>query len=154
MHPHEQLIQRFYSAFQQGDYRTMQECYHEQATFNDPVFQNLSSAEVKAMWQMLVTASTDLKMDFSLVKANDHEGSCHWDARYTFSRTGRAVLNRIDASFEFKDGKIFRHTDSFDLWKWSRQALGATGWLLGWSPLVSNKVRATARKSLDKFMAK
>lgn len=153
MQANEQLIARFYSAFQKGDFVTMQQCYHDEATFSDPVFQNLSSAEVKAMWQMLLTASKDLKVEFSRVKATDQHGSCHWDATYTFSRTGRPVLNRIDAAFEFKDGKILRHQDRFDLWKWSRQALGATGWWLGWSPLVSNKVRATARKSLDKFMA-
>lgn len=152
MHAHEQLIRTFYSAFQKGDFATMQQCYHDEATFSDPVFQNLSSKEVRAMWQMLISASKDLRVEFSDVKAADGRGSAHWDAYYTFSKTGNKVINRIDATFEFKDGKILKHTDVFDFWKWSRQALGFSGVVLGWSPLVRNKVRATARKSLDHFL--
>ncbi len=152
MHPNEQLIQTFYSAFQKGDFATMQQCYHNEATFSDPVFQNLSSKEARAMWQMLISASKDLRVEFDRVKATDRRGTAHWDAYYTFSKTGNKVVNRIDASFEFKDGKILKHTDVFDFWKWSRQALGTTGLLLGWSPLVKNKVRGMATKNLRKFM--
>lgn len=152
MHPNEQLIHTFYSAFQKGDFATMQQCYHNEATFSDPVFQNLSSKEARAMWQMLISASKDLRVEFDQVKATDRRGTAHWDAYYTFSKTGNKVVNRIDASFEFKDGKILKHTDVFDFWKWSRQALGTTGLLLGWSPLVKNKVRRMATKNLRKFM--
>jgi ketosteroid isomerase-like protein len=150
----EEIINRFYSAFQKGDYVTMQQCYHDEAVFNDPVFPSLTSKEVKAMWQMLLTASKDLRVTFDNIKVNGNEGSCHWDAYYTFSRTGRQVHNSIDASFELKDGKILHHTDVFDIWRWSRQALGTTGLLLGWSPIVRNKVQGMARKSLDQFMQK
>ncbi len=30
-------------------------------------------------------------------------------------------------TFEFRDGKIYQHTDRFGFWRWSRQALGAAG---------------------------
>lgn len=145
MNPNEALIRKFYSAFQQKDFLTMQSCYHDEATFSDPVFQNLSSKEVKAMWQMLLTSSKDLKVTFDSVRPN----SCHWEAWYTFSRTGRVVHNIIDASFEFKDGLIYRHKDHFNISRWGRQALG----FIGIFPFVHTKVRATARKSLEKFMA-
>ena len=62
--------------------------------------------------------------------------------------------NIIDAEFEFKDGKIFRHDDQFDFWRWSRQALGPAGLLLGWTPILRNKVQKTARKGLEDFIAK
>ena len=81
-------------------------------------------------------------------------GRAHWDARYTFSATGRKVLNRIDASFEFRDGLIVRHVDRFPFWTWARQALGAPGLLLGWSGFLRAKVRATAAKNLAAFKAK
>ncbi len=151
---HEEIIRVFYSAFQKSDFGTMQQCYHDEAVFSDPVFPNLTSTEVKAMWQMLLTASKDLRITFDQVKAQGNQGSCHWDAYYTFSRTGRTVHNSIDASFEFKDAKIIRHHDVFSMWRWSRQALGTTGLLLGWSPLVRKKVQAMARKGLDQFMGK
>jgi ketosteroid isomerase-like protein len=111
----EELITKFYTAFQNKDWKTMQSCYHDEVVFSDPVFQNLKGNEAKAMWHMLVSAGKDLKLDFSNAKANDKSGSCHWEAFYSFSRTGRKVHNIIDATFEFKDGKIIRHSDVFDL---------------------------------------
>jgi ketosteroid isomerase-like protein len=152
MAPNQQLIERFYKAFQDGDYRVMQDCYHPEGSFNDPVFQNLSSAEVKAMWQMLVTSAVDLKVSYKEAMADDVNGSVRWEARYTFSRTGRKVLNVISARMEFREGKIFRHDDSFDFWKWSSQALGTKGVVLGWTPFLKNAVRANARTALVKFM--
>ena len=150
--PHEDLIVRFYSAFQRGDYRTMQACYHHEATFHDPVFMSLNAEQTKAMWQMLLTAARDLTITFSNVEANGNMGSAHWEAWYTFSRSGRNVHNVIETTMHFLDGKIWHHQDEFDLWRWSRQALGTSGVLLGWTPWVQNKVRTTARRGLERFM--
>jgi hypothetical protein len=152
MNSHTELINRFYSAFQQKDFKTMQGCYHLQATFSDPVFRNLNAAEVKAMWEMLITSGSDLKLEFSRVNVAGEKGSCHWEAWYTFSASGNKVHNVIDAAFEFKDGLILRHSDHFDFWRWSRMALGAPGVLLGWTPLLKRKIRKTARARLSKFM--
>jgi hypothetical protein len=146
------LIQRFYSAFQKRDFKTMQSCYHEGAVFSDPVFQNLNSTEVRGMWQMLLTSAKDLKVEFSNINSTGDKGSCHWEAWYTFTTTGRKVHNVIDAEFVFKDGLIYRHTDRFDFWRWSRMALGMPGILLGWSPMIKNKVSNTAKSRLEKFL--
>ena len=154
MNAHEKLIHDFYTTFQQLDFTTMQSLYHDEACFHDPVFLDLTSAEVRAMWQMLLTSAKDLKVSFSEVKVNAQAGSCRWEAWYTFSKTGRPVHNIIHASFQFKEGKIYRHKDSFDLWRWARQALGISGVLLGWSSLVQNKIRETARHNLKKHMNK
>jgi ketosteroid isomerase-like protein len=152
MHPNEKLIHDFYTAFQQRQYLPMQQAYHPEAKFHDPVFQDLSAAEVRAMWQMLLTSAKDLTVTFSAVQADDHRGACQWEAWYTFSRTGRKVHNIIHAQFLFRDGKIIQHHDTFDLWRWSRQALGFSGILLGWSPMVKNKIRSMAQGGLKKFM--
>ena len=146
------IITRFYSAFQKRDFKTMQLCYHDEAVFNDPVFQNLTAREVRGMWQMLLSSSTDLKIEFSNTRTASEEGACHWEAWYTFTTTGHKVHNIIDAKFIFKDGLIYRHNDHFNFWRWSRMALGLPGLLLGWSPIISNKVRKTARERLDKFL--
>lgn len=130
----------------------MQRLYHSQAYFSDPVFTSLNSTEVKAMWQMLISAGKDLRIEFHNIKADEKRGSCHWEAWYTFSRTGRKVHNVIEASFEFRDGLILSHKDKFDFWRWSRQALGVAGVLLGWTPFLRNKIQATAASGLQKFM--
>ncbi len=102
---------------------------------------------------MLCERGTDLELTHSAVETDGDTGAAHWDADYTFSGTGRRVHNEIDARFRFAGGLIAEHDDSFDLWAWSRQALGPTGLLLGWSPIVRNKIRSQARSNLDAFMA-
>jgi ketosteroid isomerase-like protein len=152
MHPNHQLITRFYTAFQQGDHKTMGACYHPQATFRDTVFDLKTVDEIRAMWEMLCRQSKDFSLSFNAVKADDVAGSAHWEAHYTFSKTGRHVHNIIDADFNFRDGLIVSHRDHFGFWRWSRQALGLPGLLLGFTPLLQRRVQATARQSLDTFM--
>ncbi len=147
------VIERFYSAFQRKDWSTMQACYHSDIHFSDPVFTDLNGGHAKAMWHMLSVAGKDLQLTYKNIRTEGNTGSCDWDAHYTFSKTGRKVHNIIHASFEFKDGKIIRHTDSFDLWRWAGMALGTPGKLLGWSSLIRSKVRTTAMRNLNKFLA-
>ena len=153
MHPNAQLIDRFYTAFAARDGAAMTACYHPDASFSDPVFPDLHGAQVGGMWRMLTSRAKDLKIEHSAVEADDSQGKAHWEAWYTFSGTGRFVHNVIDARFTFKDGLILSHTDDFDLYRWSRQALGATGWLLGWTPMVRDKVRGQAAAGLTKYLA-
>lgn len=149
---HRELIVKFYTAFQQRNWKSMTECYHPDITFYDPAFRNLTGDEARAMWHMLCLNAKDFELSFSDVKVNGNNGSCLWLASYSFSKTGRRVNNRIQAVFTFKDGLIFDHHDEFDLWRWSRMALGVPGILLGWTPFLKNKIHQNARKSLEKFM--
>jgi ketosteroid isomerase-like protein len=154
VHANEEVINKFYEAFAKRDHEGMASCYHDEIRFSDPVFPNLEGPAAGAMWRMLCERGADLVIEHSKVSASDTEGSAHWDARYTFSATGRKVLNRIDASFRFKDGKIIQHDDVFDLWAWSRMALGLPGMLLGWTPIIRNKVQGQAGGQLKRFMEK
>lgn len=106
------------------------------------------------MWAMLIARGKDLRLAVTDVTADDARGSATWEAWYTFSASGRPVHNVIRAAFEFRDGRIVRHVDRFDFWRWARQALGPTGLLLGWTPFLRAKVRATAAGSLAAWMAR
>jgi ketosteroid isomerase-like protein len=154
MHPHAQLVENFYAAFAKRDAEAMVACYHPDIQFSDPVFQDLRGAHAGNMWRMLCERATTLVVEHSGVSADDTTGKAHWEARYDFTATGRKVHNVIDARFEFRDGKIVRHTDTFDLWKWAGMALGAKGKLLGWAPPVQNAIRKQAMKGLDLFESK
>jgi ketosteroid isomerase-like protein len=154
MNGNEALIQRFYTAFQQRDYATMQQCYSADAIFNDPVFGILQGPDVAAMWEMLCKNAKDFSLRFSDIQLLDEEYAvCRWTAVYTFSKTGRRVTNHIKAHLRIQEGFITEHTDQFDFWKWSRQALGISGLLLGWTGYLQNKVKANAHKNLRKFTA-
>jgi ketosteroid isomerase-like protein len=147
-----ELINTFYSAFQKKDHQTMAQCYHPEAYFRDEAFE-LTGQEIGSMWHMLCTRGKDMTMEFSVTE-KDGKISAHWEPKYSFSQTGRPVHNIVDAEFEFRDGKIIKHIDRFNFWSWSRQALGAPGMLLGWTPLLRNKVSKMAMENLKKFMQK
>jgi len=154
MHAHEKLIRDFYAAFAARDADAMARCYHQEITFSDPAFPLLRGAEASGMWRMLVSRGKDLQLTLLEAAADQEGGRATWEARYTFSQTGRSVVNRIDAVFAFRDGLIIRHIDRFPFWKWSRQALGPMGLLLGWSMPLKAMVRKKAAASLASYMAK
>ncbi|MEO7547380.1 MAG: nuclear transport factor 2 family protein [Ramlibacter sp.] len=159
MHPNQQTIENFYTAFARLDAAAMEACYAPDAAFDDEVFSLRGQREVGGMWRMLCEATkargADVwRLEYRDAKADIATGSAHWDAYYRFSATGRMVHNSIDAAFSFNpQGQIAQHRDRFDFWLWSRQALGLPGLLLGWTPVIRNKVRATAAGNLQKFLA-
>lgn len=152
VHPNEALITKFYTAFQQRDGAGMGACYHRDVTFSDPVFVNLKGDQARAMWVMLNGRATDIQITFRDVQASDTAGSAHWEAHYTFSSSGRRVHNIVEARFKIRDGLIVDHRDDFNFYRWSSQALGLTGTLLGWTPYLQHKVQAQSRALLDRFM--
>ncbi len=149
------IINRFYTAFANADWQTMAECYHEDAVFSDPVFPLIKGKEIAAMWQMLIERSKgNIDVAFSNVLEDELTGRADWVAEYFFSASERRVINRIHAEFEFCDGKIIRHTDSFNLHKWASQALGIKGKLFGGFVFFRKKLQKTARQGLDGFIAR
>lgn len=154
MNPNQQIIEEFYAGFASGHAETMVSCYHSDIVFHDPAFGTLRGKDVSDMWHMLIERSKgNLEIEFSNVQANEISGSAQWVATYLFSKTNRKVVNQVEASFEFKDGLIIRHTDHFDIWKWSTQALGFSGLLLGWTGFLQRKIRRQALQSLRAYQS-
>jgi ketosteroid isomerase-like protein len=160
MHPHQHTLQTFYAAFARLDAETMAGCYAEDVQFSDPVFTLHGQREVGGMWRMLCAATRSKgqdvwRLEYRDLRADASGGQAHWEAHYRFSATGRMVHNRIDGRFQFNAaGLITQHSDAFDFWAWSRQALGTPGLLLGWTPVLRNKVRGQAAAKLQEFLAR
>jgi ketosteroid isomerase-like protein len=152
-HPNADVIERFYAAFARHDGDAMAACYAPGARFSDPVFGELTDEEPGAMWRMLTGRAQDLTVTLAGHEAFDDRGTAHWLADYTF-RTGRKVHNDVRATFRFRDGLIASHDDRFSFYAWSRQALGAPGLLLGWTPLLRARVSREARGGLDEFLGR
>lgn len=151
----EDLINKFYTAFNNVDADTMISCYHEDIIFEDPGFGVLHGERAKAMWQMLCASQKkggNFKVVVSNIKTNDSRGSAHWEAFYNFSKTGRKVHNKIDAQFEFKDGLIINHIDDFNLHKWASQAMGIKGMLFGCMGFFKTKLNKQTSYLLDKYI--
>jgi len=153
-HPNAALIRQFYAAFSKRDAEGMAACYAEDIQFGDAAFPDLRGANAGDMWRMLCESGKDLRVEASEIDADDTKGTARWVAHYTFSATGKKVVNDIRAQFTFRDGRIATHKDSFDFATWARQALGVPGLLLGWTGWMQRQVQARAAKGLASFQKK
>ena len=106
------------------------------------------------MWTMLIARGKDLNITFSDITVHGNKGKAKWVPTYTFSKTGRKVVNKIEASFEFANGKITKHIDVFDLTAWLQMAFGWKGILFAYIPFLKNKFRQQVKKSLTDYMNK
>jgi len=148
----EDIIRQFYTAFQVMDAVEMTKHYHDNIVFEDPAFGILKGEKANFMWKMLCSTAKDLKIDFEVLSSTDDEVKAKWEAYYTFSRTGRDVYNRIEASFVIENGLIVKHTDVFNLHKWAAQALGMKGLLIGWTGFFKRKLNEQTASLLTRFM--
>jgi limonene-1,2-epoxide hydrolase len=154
-HPNEKIIMDFYQAFQKGNPKAMNACYHKDIVFYDPAFGHLKGDRVRAMWYMLLEKSMgELSISFSEIQANDYNGSARWTATYYYGPSKRKVVNEGVGTFYIQNGKILQHTDHFDLWSWSRQALGFKGFLLGWTKSMKLKIQQESSKMLSRYIHK
>ncbi|MES2574756.1 MAG: nuclear transport factor 2 family protein [Bacteroidota bacterium] len=152
MTPNETTLNKFYTAFSNGNSAQMCECYHPDIQFQDPAFGILKGHDVCKMWKMLIEKSKgNIQIDFSDIKADEYTGSANWIATYNFSKTNRKVVNSIQAQFQFQDGLIIKHTDNFDIYKWAKQALGWKGILLGWTGFMQHKIQEQALFALKNY---
>lgn len=145
------VVEHYWESLAAKDADEMAACYAPDATFEDEVFA-LRGPECGMMWRMLFQGAADLRVKTHPLVVGDGVAHGVWEAWYTFSATGRRVHNKIHSRFVVRDGKIVDQRDAFPFAKWSRQALGAKGWLLGWTPLVRRAVRKQARRRLERWM--
>lgn len=150
------IVEQFYSAFEQLDGEAMANCYHHDVVFNDPAFGTLHGERAKNMWRMLCASQKEknFQVDYGDIRKQNQTVKAYWEARYIFSPTGRKVINRVNAQFEFLDHKIVKHTDVFNLHKWAIQAMGLKGALLGWSGFFKAQFQKKCNAMLDKYEAK
>lgn len=150
-----ELIRKFYESFANADAEAMVNCYDQNIVFADPAFGELKGEDAKNMWRMLIDRSKgNIKITFDNLKANDKTGTANWRAEYIFGETGRKVINNISATFEFQNGKIIKHTDDFNMWKWTQQALGWKGYLLGWSSFMKMIIQKQTNGLLKAYSKK
>ncbi|HPE84026.1 MAG TPA: nuclear transport factor 2 family protein [Aequorivita sp.] len=149
-------MEKFYDAFTHLDAERMVQWYHDDITFEDPAFGVLRGEEAKNMWRMLCLSQKGkgFKVITSNIEYTPESGKARWEAYYTLTKTGRKVHNIINATFKFKDGKIINHVDKFSLYRWSRQAMGFKGFLVGWTAFFKKKLNQQTRFLLSEFQKK
>lgn len=147
------IINKFYLGFQALDAEQMISCYHNDVKFEDPAFGELEGQSACNMWRMLCDSqrNKDFQLEFSNIHFDGTFGYAKWEAKYTFSKTGRKVHNKIQAQFQFKDGLIIEHKDDFNLHRWASQAMGVKGWLLGGTRFFRKTLQRQTNQMLAKY---
>lgn len=149
-------LEDFFAAFKRLDSLEMSKLYAANATFSDEVFKLQGRDEISRMWTMLVSNILRKGREtWNLSYVVESDTSVSWEATYLFGATGRVVINRVRSQFVFDaDGNVCQQVDTFNFWRWSRQALGLVGVFLGWSPLLKKSVRSKALENLVHFSKK
>jgi hypothetical protein len=150
MHTNAHLIEALYAAIRDGKPDATAGCYAADARFRDIAF-NLNGREsILQMWRMV--CSRGVKVTFDSVAADEQQGRGHWVASYTFSDTGRRVVNDIQSRFVFREGLIIDHRDDCNALAWAKQAYGfPKGLFVG---LIGPLRRCGAQKKLKEFIGK
>ncbi len=145
------LVTQFYYAFANAKPESMVICYADNIIFKDPAFGELKGERAKNMWRFILAKNKNIKITATDIFVSENSGTAKWKAEYQYGKNKRKVTNNILATFEFKDGKIAKHTDDFNLHDWSKQALGLKGLLLGWTPYFKKKLQTEVHARLDDF---
>ena len=155
-----QPTERLVAAFARLDGDAMAACHSAIASFQDEAFSLQGQRQIGGMWRTLCSATGERgraawKLDLRRLTDRSAHREAQRKACYRFNASGRLVHKRIDAEFDLDAaGLAQRHRDRFDFWRWSRQALGLPGRLLGSTPFLRNKVHAQAAATLQLYVAK
>ncbi len=148
-----EIITEFYNNFSEGNAQGMTQYYHKDIVFNDPIFGTLKKERAFKMWEMLLSKKSEhTTISFDNIIEKEGFITVNWTATYLFGPQQRKVVNNVLATFRFQENKIIEHSDSFDLWKWTRQALGTSGYLMGWSSFMQKKIQHKMELQLDDFI--
>ena len=149
----EKIVHKFYRAFAEGDAEQMVSFYHEKAHFEDPIFGKLNAQQVANMWRMLIARrDKNTQITHKITGVNGGIIKVNWIAQYNYGPKKRKVVNHVSAQLKIVDGRIMEHTDHFDLWKWTQQAFGLPGYLLGWSSFMKMKIKGKVSLALKEFI--
>jgi len=136
------LLLKFFKAVQTQDVKAIGECYHNDIEYYEPAYGKMTGPRALGYWSFFFSQVKEMQCEYDGLKINGDKGTLHIEEWYTWSATGHAVHNLVDCEFDFKDGKIFRHIDNYNLNAWAFQSLGAK--YLGWT-------KKTREQEVEKF---
>lgn len=142
-----QIVKEFYKALSKGDYQKVNSLYHDDAKYRDEIF-DLRGKEINALWYTATRPEMNLIAHCKSLKVDGDRVTTDWNISYTIDTLNRKVELDETGVFQFQDGKIINHKDSYDFWSWCAQSLGFIGKALGWSQWLKNRVRNQAKKSV------
>lgn len=149
-----QTVKRFFHAQSLGDWQSMARCYHDQASFCDPLFPDLRSDRIVHRLYMLYSRESqqrirDPQLDFKIIFADERKVQVEWVHEY--QQGERTIKNQGLSTLALWDDLIVRHVDEFKFADWAKQSLGIRGLFLGRLESFQRRVQRSARVQLDEM---
>ncbi|WP_299159182.1 hypothetical protein [uncultured Tenacibaculum sp.] len=69
---------------------------------------------------MWFSKKEDVIVKVSNIEYIDDLAYANWQTIYIYTKTGRKVHNKVNASFKLKNDKIIEHIDVFSLHSWAK----------------------------------
>lgn len=141
------VVIRFFESYQKNDWQNMARCYHDKASFSDPIYPDLREESIVYLWFSRLAARRVVDLQYRVLFADDRKAQVEWSGLSPLH--GKSVQIKGLSTFALWDATIVRQVDEFSFVQWSRQALGWKGWLLGSLRFYQARVQRSARSQLD-----
>jgi hypothetical protein len=147
-------IETYFDAFSKGDYRTMRSLCDPKITFNDPVYTSLQGKSVFALHHFMAERRICPTITIRSISEKGNRVKVKWTNEYEYATYKTHISIDVRSIFHFEHTSIISQTDQYNLWKWSKMALGFTGTYLGWTPMFRSTLRRSSQQSLATFIQK
>lgn len=146
------IVEIFFKAFSEADYRQMSDCYADDIIYSDPVFGLMQGDDVRKMWQMICKGARNLSVQYSGIEELDEMYvTCLYKVSYYFELTQKHICYSAKAFMKIEEGKITEHSDGYRLSSFISNAYGIKGKLLSWSGYMKKSVQNRYRTLLQNF---
>ncbi len=147
-----EVIQRYFDAMAQGQWQAMARCYHDQASFADPLFPDLRGEQIVYHLHRLYEpnsqhARKQIELTTHALFSEDRKAQVQWELRCIEAQRPVKLIGL--STFAIWDQFIVRHVDEFPFHHWARQTQGLAGALLGRLPFYQRRLQRSARSQLD-----
>lgn len=147
----EQLIDSFFTAFQQSDTKALLAICHEFFTIEDPLIEHMTGNQAHRYCAWLVTKFTQSQFDYLLKSIDVFHAQVEWSATFqTYSRRKKITLHGR-TKFSFVDNKISRLENEFSRRDIYRQLYGTKGYFLPFAPGFTTRFRQMIEKQVADY---
>lgn len=151
------VVNAFYAAYQQHNYRAMKACLHPDVEFSDLAFERLSGDDVFAMWRWFTAPHGErteaVRVVFYAVDGvEDDVVYARYEVDYSLGGANR-INYLIYSELTLCDGRIVRHLDipTISNYQFARMAMGFPKCLLALTPFFEPILRRAMARKLAAF---
>jgi hypothetical protein len=149
----EKCISKLFTAIETGDTYSIMECYHDFSTIYDPIVGTIYGEVAPYYPSLLATSFLSARIEVTKLVTEKLSGFAEVKIQLTRRESNKVITCRGRLEFEFKDGKICRQVNEYNVWHLMREIDGKPGSLFGMLPSYRRKYKVKILKALNDYYA-